>query len=425
MTASVDGPGYPLLLDLAGRRAVVVGGGPVAARRVAGLLDAGAAVTVVAPELCDELAALLERIAWEARTYDEGDLAGAWVVQTATGDHATDALVAAHAEAERIWCVRADDAEHSSAWTPAVARVDGVVVAVSADRDPRRAKAISEQIGTRLQTGELSTRRRRRGPAHGQPGRVSLIGGGPGDPDLITTRGRRLLANADVVLVDRLAPRALLDELDASVEVVDAGKGPLSQALTQERINELIIERARSGQRVVRLKGGDPFVFGRGAEEARACAAAGVPCEVVPGVTSATAVPLAAGIPVTHREVTRQFTVVSANSARAEEGPDYPTLAKLDGTLVFLMGVGALRDLAAALVQHGRAPTTPVAVVERGTLPSQRTTLGTLADIADRARDRQARSPAVIVVGSVVDAREIASAYAETADDAPTEVSAR
>src|SRR5690606_9810199 len=119
MTASVDGPGYPLLLDLAGRRAVVVGGGPVAARRVAGLLDAGAAVTVVAPELCDELAALLERIAWEARTYDEGDLAGAWVVQTATGDHATDALVAAHAEAERIWCVRADDAEHSSAWTPA------------------------------------------------------------------------------------------------------------------------------------------------------------------------------------------------------------------------------------------------------------------------------------------------------------------
>ena len=273
-----------------------------------------------------------------------------------------------------------------------------MTVAVSAGRDPRRARAIKDRIASQLQTGELPVRRRRRD----HRGHVALVGGGPGDPGLITARGRRLLADADVVLVDRLAPRALLAELDPDVEVIEAGKGPQAHTLTQLEINHLLIERARLGQQVVRLKGGDPFVFGRGGEEALACAEAGIPCEVVPGVTSAVAVPGSAGIPVTHRDVARQFTVVSAHTARENDGPDWERLAELEGTLVFLMGVSQLGDIVDGLLAHGRAPDTPVAVVERGTLPDQRTTTGTLTTIVATAAGNEVRSPAVIVVGDVV-----------------------
>ncbi|MEQ7123017.1 uroporphyrinogen-III C-methyltransferase [Actinopolymorpha sp. B11F2] len=393
-------PRYPLMLDLSGRRAVVVGGGPVAARRVRGLLDADAEVVVVAPELCEDLAVMTgdAQVAWIPREYASGDLAGAWVVQTATGDVSTDAQVAADADAAGIWCVRASDATHSPAWTPATARVDDVTVAVSAGRDPRRARAIKDRIATQLETGELPVRRYRR-PRNGH---VALVGGGPGDPGLITARGRRLLADADVVVVDRLAPRALLAELDPGVEVVEAGKGPQAHTMTQMEINDLLVERARAGQQVVRLKGGDPFVFGRGGEEALACAEAGVPCEVVPGVTSAVAVPEVAGIPVTHRGVARQFTVVSAHTSRRGEEPDWEGLAGLEGTLVFLMGVSQLGEIVDGLLSHGRSPDTPVALVERGTLPEQRLTPGTLATIVDIAAAQDVRSPAVIVVGEVI-----------------------
>jgi uroporphyrin-III C-methyltransferase / precorrin-2 dehydrogenase / sirohydrochlorin ferrochelatase len=394
-------PRYPLLLDLSGRRAVVVGGGPVADRRVRGLLDAGAEVLVIAPQLCEDLALLVtdDQVTWLPREYAGGDLEGAWVVQSATGDLGVDDRVAADAEAAGIWCVRASSSERSAAWTPATARVDDVTVAVSAGRDPGRARAIKDRIATQLQTGELPVRRRRRE----RRGHVALVGGGPGDPGLITTRGRRLLADADVVVVDRLAPRALLAELDPDVEVIEAGKGPQAHTLTQLEINHLLVERARLGQRVVRLKGGDPFVFGRGGEEAMACAAAGIPCEVVPGVTSAVAVPESAGIPVTHRNVARQFTVVSAHTAREGDSPDWAHLAGLEGTLVFLMGVSQLGDIVDGLLAHGRDPGTPVAVVERGTLPGQRTTTGTLTTIMAAAAAAAVRSPAVIVVGDVVD----------------------
>jgi uroporphyrin-III C-methyltransferase/precorrin-2 dehydrogenase/sirohydrochlorin ferrochelatase len=207
---------------------------------------------------------------------------------------------------------------------------------------------------------------------------------------------------ADVVVVDRLAPRALLDELDPDVEVVEAGKGPHGHTLSQQEINELLVARARAGQRVVRLKGGDPFVFGRGAEEAIACAAAGVPCTVVPGVTSAVAVPEAAGIPVTHRGLARQFTVVSAHGAGDSAGPDWSALAAQEGTLVVLMGAAHVETVATALLRAGRPPDTPTAIIERGTLPDQRTITATLATIADEATHQGVRSPAVIVVGEVV-----------------------
>lgn len=389
-------PDYPLTLDLAGRLAVVVGGGPVAARRAGAVVAAGAEVRVVAPALCEDLRDLVAdgAVTWLPRDYEAGDLDGAWLVHTATGDPATDDLVAAHAEDARVWCVRADDAAASAAWTPAVARAGTVTVAVTAGGDPRRARALRDAISVALDTGTLPLRHHRP-PTEGS---VSLVGGGPGEPTLITTRGRRLLAEADVVVVDRLAPRALLEELAADVLVIDVGKTPGHHPVPQEEINDLMVEHARAGRRVVRLKGGDPFVLGRGGEEALACRAAGVPVEVVPGVTSAVAVPAAAGIPVTHRGLAKQVTVVSGH-----EGLDWASLAAVEGTLVLLMGVSGLAETAAALVSHGKPADTPVAIVESAYLPGQRTTAGTLATIAALAAARDVRPPAVVVVGEVVD----------------------
>ncbi|MDQ1643790.1 MAG: uroporphyrin-III C-methyltransferase / precorrin-2 dehydrogenase / sirohydrochlorin ferrochelatase [Actinomycetota bacterium] len=392
------GPGYPLSLDVSGRRVLVVGGGPVAARRTRGLLAAGADVLVVSPWLCEDLADL-ERagtVEWSPREFRRDDLDDMWLVHTATGDRAVDRAVADEAADRRVWCVRADDAAASAAWTPAVARSGDVTVAITSSGDPVRSARLRDAIALALDTGSLPIRRHR-----GGAGSVALVGGGPGDPGLITTRGRRLLAEADVVVVDRLAPRQLLEHLDTDVVVIDAGKTAGNHPLPQEEINRLLISYAHAGRRVVRLKGGDPFVLGRGGEEALACRAAGVPVEVVPGVTSAVAVPAAAGIPVTHRGRARQVTIASGH-----EGLDWPSLAKLDGTLVLLMAVTALPSATAELQAHGLAPNTPAAVVESGFGPEQRTTVGTLATIAGLAAERQVRAPAVVVIGSVVDLHE-------------------
>jgi uroporphyrin-III C-methyltransferase/precorrin-2 dehydrogenase/sirohydrochlorin ferrochelatase len=393
-------PSYPLTVDVAGRRVVVVGGGPVAARRTRALVAAHAEVYVVAPALCEDLTDLVSAglVQWEPRDYLEGDLTGAWLVHTATGDRPFDDAVAADAAAARVWCVRADDATRSAAWTPAVARAGDVTVAVTAGGDPRRARSLRDAIWLALDTGTMATRHHRRASR----GSVALVGGGPGDPDLITTRGRRLLADADVVLVDRLAPRALLDQLDPEVVVIDVGKSAGHHPLPQDEINRLLVAHATEGHRVVRLKGGDPFVLGRGGEEALACLAAGVPVEVVPGITSAVAVPAAAGIPVTHRGKARQVTIASGH-----DDLDWGTLAGLDGTLVLLMAVSNLADAADRLVAHGKPPGTPAAVIESGCTDGQRTTTGTLATIAALARERDVRPPAVVVIGDVVDLHEV------------------
>ncbi len=395
----MSSPSYPLVLGLAGRRAVVVGGGPVAARRTTALVEAGADVVLVSPWVCEDLHELVDTgaITWVPRDYTGGDLDGAWLVHTATGDPATDDLVAAHAEGARVWCVRADDAALSAAWTPAVARSGDVTVAVTAGGDPRRATTLRNAVALALDTGSLPVRRHRP-----HTGSVALVGGGPGDPGLITTRGRQLLAEADVVLVDRLAPRALVDDLDPEVVVVDVGKTAGHHPLPQEEINRLLVEHAQAGRRVVRLKGGDPFVLGRGGEEAIACLAAGVPVEVVPGVTSAVAVPAAAGIPVTHRGLARQVTIASGH-----EGLDWASLGRLEGTLVLLMAVSALAEATASLVAAGKAADTPAAIVESGCTPQQRTTVGTLDTIAALARERQVRAPAVLVVGDVVGLHDV------------------
>jgi uroporphyrin-III C-methyltransferase/precorrin-2 dehydrogenase/sirohydrochlorin ferrochelatase len=384
--------GYPLLLDVAGRAVLVVGAGPVGARRALGLADAGAVVTVVAPAVDDALAGD-DRIRLIRREYTSSDLDAMWLAHACTGDDDVDSRVAADAEAAWVWCVRASSAASSAAWTPAVARVDDLVIAVSAGGDPGRAIAVRDAVRLLLQTGELPVRRQRHSETAGS---VALVGGGPGDPGLITVRGRRLLAEADVVVVDRLGPRALLEDLAPDVEVIEAGKAPDNHTLPQEAMNDLLISLAQQGKRVVRLKGGDPFVFGRGGEELLALVRAGVACEVVPGVTSAIAVPAAAGIPLTHRAMSRQFTVVTGH-----EDLDWPKLAAIEGTLVLLMGATRVERIAKELIKAGRDPNTPVAVIESGTLPGQRTTTGSLDSIGGRATAAGVRAPAVVVVGDV------------------------
>ncbi|QXG74736.1 uroporphyrinogen-III C-methyltransferase [Modestobacter sp. L9-4] len=405
MTAPADpGAVYPVGLRLAGRRVVVVGGGQVAHRRVAGLLEARALVTVVSPDVTPALEALVApgSVTWHARGYADGDLAGAWYAVAATDDPAVNAAVAAEAERDRVFCARADDRGLSSAWTPAVGRQGDLVVGVHGGGDPQRAVGVRDAVLTGLTDGSIADRTSR--TASVAPGSVVLVGGGPGDPGLVTVRGRQAVANADVVVADHLAPQALLASLPAEVEVIDASKLPRGRSMAQEQINELLVSRALAGKRVVRLKGGDSFVFGRGYEEVEACVAAGVPVEVVPGVTSAIGVPELAGIPVTHRGMTHEFVVVSGHVP-----PDHPAslvdwaaLGRLRGTIVVLMGVDTAPAIAAALVEHGRAADTPVAVVTDGATPAQRTLRTTLTGLAATLTDEAVRPPAVWVVGDVV-----------------------
>jgi uroporphyrin-III C-methyltransferase/precorrin-2 dehydrogenase/sirohydrochlorin ferrochelatase len=384
---------------------VVVGGGQVAHRRVAGLVDARAWVTVVSPEVTPALEAMVEpgSVTWLRRPYQPGDLDGAWYAVAATDDPEVNAAVAAEAERSRVFCARADDRSASSVWTPAVGRQGDLVVGVHGGGDPQRAVGVRDAVVAGLTDGSIADRAGRPGSGGGG-GSVVLVGGGPGDPGLITVRGRQALSQADVVVADHLAPQALLASLPPEVEVIDASKLPRGRFMAQEAINALLVEHALAGRRVVRLKGGDPFVFGRGMEELEACVAAGVPVEVVPGVTSAIGVPALAGIPVTHRGLTHEFVVVSGHvpPGHPQSLVDWAALGRLRGTLVVLMGVDTAPAIAAALVEHGRPEGTPVAVVSEGSTPNQRTVRTTLGGLARTVAEEGIRPPAVWVVGEVV-----------------------
>ncbi|HET9227899.1 MAG TPA: uroporphyrinogen-III C-methyltransferase [Thermoanaerobaculia bacterium] len=231
---------------------------------------------------------------------------------------------------------------------------------------------------------------------------IYLVGAGPGDPDLMTVRGLRLLRRADVVVYDRLVSPELLAEAPEDAELIYAGKEPGRHSCPQEEIHEILIHHALQGKVVVRLKGGDPFLFGRGAEEAIACAEAGIPCEVVPGVTSALAVPALAGIPVTHRGVAASFLVVTGH-CDGRDRVDWQAAAKAD-TLVLLMGNARLGEIVERLLANGKLPSTPAAAISRGSLPDERVVTGTLEDIAQRAAGLP--SPVLVVVGEVVRLRE-------------------
>jgi uroporphyrin-III C-methyltransferase len=253
-----------------------------------------------------------------------------------------------------------------------------------------------------MSPGHPAARSARRPATQGPPiGRVFLVGAGPGDPRLLTLRGAEVLRRADVVVHDRLVSPAVLDLAPARAERIDVGKTPGRPHPDQAAISALLVEHARRGRVVVRLKGGDPFVFGRGGEELLACARAGVPVEVVPGVTAAVAAPAAAGIPLTHRGLARSFAVVTASTADGSE-PDWAALARAADTLVVLMGAARLPEVCRALVAAGRPPDEPAAAVEAATTPAERTVVGTLATLPDLARAARLGAPATLVVGAVV-----------------------
>jgi uroporphyrin-III C-methyltransferase/precorrin-2 dehydrogenase/sirohydrochlorin ferrochelatase len=391
---------YLVGLRLNGRKVVVVGGGSVAQRRLPLLVANGADVHVITRAATPAVEAM-SGITLTLREFRGGDLEGAWYAIAATDDPAVNAAVVAEAEQRRIFCVRADVAREGTAVTPASFEYEGLSVGVLAGGEHRRSAAIRSAIREAMQQGVI-TLKGTAAPGAVRSG-VALVGGGPGDPELITVRGRRLLAHADVVVADRLAPQELLAELPPHVEVIDASKIPYGRAMAQDAINSLLIDRASAGKFVVRLKGGDPFVFARGYEEVLACADAGIPVTVVPGVTSAIAVPALAGVPVTHRAVTHEFVVVSGHVA-----PDHPeslvnwnALAQMTGTIVLLMAVERIELFAKALLDGGRPAGTPVLVVQHGTTAAQRTLRATLEEVPEAIRSEGIRPPAIIVIGPV------------------------
>ena len=389
---------YPLGLRISGRKVVVIGAGKIGTRRALGLLNSGAEVTVISPLASPEVAALARggKLNWVAREYQAGDLADAWLVHTATGVVEVDAAVTAEADAQRTLVVNAAEAEKSSAWVPSVGRFDGLTVATFGGGDPRRGIALRDSIISKLLDGTLPIDAVRGASTEG---RVALVGGGPGADDLVTVRGQRLLNEADVVVNDRLGPRHLLSWLRPEVEIIDVGKSPNNHPVPQEEINQILVDQAKLGKKVVRLKGGDPYVLGRGGEELDFCIANGVQVEVVPGITSAISVPALAGIPVTHRGVATSFTVTTGHVPVSE------ITGGRDHTVVILMGVATLAETAANLAAGVRGPECPIAVIEDGYGSDQRITRSTLGDIAKVAEQVGIKSPAVIVIGDVVTER--------------------
>ncbi|OBJ47621.1 uroporphyrinogen-III C-methyltransferase [Mycobacterium sp. 1423905.2] len=388
---------YLVGLRLTGKKVVVVGGGSVAQRRLPRLIGSGADVHVISRSATPAVEAM-EQVTLSLREYQDGDLDGAWYAIAATDDPDVNAAIVAEADRRQIFCVRADIAVEGTAVTPASFTYAGLTVGVLAGGEHRRSAAIRSAIREALQQGVITAE-----SADVVRGGVALVGGGPGDPELITVRGRRLLAQADVVVADRLAPPELLAELSPHVEVIDAAKIPYGRAMAQDAINAVMIERAKAGKFVVRLKGGDPFVFARGYEEVLACAEAGIPVTVVPGVTSAIAVPALAGVPVTHRAMNHEFVVVSGHIA-----PDHPeslvnwdALAAMSGTIVLLMAVERIELFVDALLKGGRPADTPVLVVQHGTTPAQQTLRATLIDTPEKVRAEGIRPPAIIVIGAV------------------------
>ena len=408
------------------------------------------------------------------RPYRRGDLAGAWLAIAGTDDRGANAQVWAEAEREGVLLNAVDDLDHCSFIAPAIHREGDITVAVSTSgKSPALAARLRQRVARLVGPaearlcellGELrpelaarvpDTRARtalwyrvvdsdviefvRRGdddgahrridelldealpvhgqcraaglPAHGATGTVYLVGAGPGDPGLITAKGLKILRSADVVVYDRLVAPALVAEAPPTAERVFVGKCPYGGGadLAQDEINALLVERARRGLTVVRLKGGDPFVFGRGAEECEALHAAGVPFHVVPGVTSAIAAPASAGIPVTHRQLASAFAVVTGHECAGASDLDWEALARLP-TLVVLMGLSALPDITARLLAHGADPDTPAAAIASGTLPAQRTVVATLATLAERVAEEGLEPPATVVIGEVVQVRELLGA---------------
>ena len=384
-------------LDLSGRRVLVVGAGVVGMRRARRLLEDGAQVVLVDPAPSDDARRVASHgdVELVERAVAVEDLEGAWLVVAATADPAVNAEVAAWAAERRTWCVNASDGRDGTARIAATSTHGDLAVGVvsTGDPDPRRAGAVRDALALHVESGAVDLRRRRK-----RRGRVVLVGSGPGDPGLVPVAGLEALATADVVVTDRLGATALLDRLPPEVEIVNVGKSPTNHPVPQEEINRILVDRAVQGLTVVRFKGGDPYVFGRGGEEVHACRAAGVEVSVVPGITSAFSVPALAGIPVTQRGVATSVHVSSGHV-----GADAATLAALGAgaTVVLLMAVSALRDICADAVAAGVDAGLPVAMVEHGSTSRERVTRATVETAAAVAEREGVRPPAIVVLGRV------------------------
>ncbi len=431
----------PIFVALRGVPVTVVGAGTVAERKIAVLLDAGAHVTVVAPQATPAIDAWAAdgRVSLRRRAYRAGDLRGARLAYAATSLSDVNRAVRVEARAEGVWLNAVDQPDACDFITPALVRRGNLTIAISTDgRAPGFAKSLREdlerQIGPEYER-KLDEAAEARGGRQGEPpapeanaggdvradaeaetvpdsrrdsaGSVALVGAGPGDPELLTLKGRRLLECADTVVYDALVSSRLLEFCRPGAERVYVGKRDSHHTLPQDEINDLLVNRARAGFRVVRLKGGDPFIFGRGGEEAEALAQAGIAYEVVPGVSAGVAVPAYAGIPLTHREFTSELVFLTGHECVRNRCPiDWSRYGKTSASLVIFMGVHNLANIAGLLLEHGRDPECPVAVIENGTTDAQRTVVAPLVSIADAARAAGIQPPALIVVGEVVRMRE-------------------
>jgi uroporphyrin-III C-methyltransferase / precorrin-2 dehydrogenase / sirohydrochlorin ferrochelatase len=446
---------FPIFLDLTAQKVLVVGGGEVALRKVTLLERTGARITLVAPQVLPELKERAANGAIElaAREFLPEDLNGARLVIVATSRRAINRWIASLSEARGIPANVVDDLKASRFIVPAIIDRDPVLVAIATEgTSPVLARRLRERIEALLpaKIGELavwlrglrrtaqrrlrdvSGRRRffeqlidgpaaRRfvdGDAHGAQriaqqllssaatapraaGEVTLVGAGPGDPELLTLKALRALQDADVILHDRLVPAAILDMARRDAERICVGKAAGGHGSTQGEINELLIEHAAQGKRVVRLKGGDPFMFGRGGEEIEALSKAEISFSVIPGITAAAGCAAYAGIPLTHRDYAHSVTFVTGHEDKDGREPDWRALARPGMTAVFYMGLARLEQIAAKLTQHGAGASLPAAVIAQGTLPNQRVITGTLATIALQAARAGVESPALLVVGEV------------------------
>jgi len=444
---------YPLFADLSHRAVLVVGGGAVAERKIAGLLGAQAQITVNAPTLTPQLQrwAAEGRIAHRRDAFQESWLDRVWLVVAATSDVELNRVIATFAGLRRIFVNVVDDAALSSFHVPAVVDRAPLTIAISSGGEaPMLARLLRERLETlldhslgalatlaarlrrriRLRHPDLAARRRFyeslfTGPVatllrQGRPeearqaaeqalatapaastGSVVLVGAGPGDPGLLTLRALRALNEADVILHDRLVSAEVLDLARRDAERIEVGKQAGHHHTTQDGIHALLLQHAQAGRRVVRLKGGDPFVFGRGGEELEFLRDHGIPYEVVPGITAAVACAAYAGVPLTHRDHAQSVRFVTAHCQSSRDTLDWAALAQERQTLAVYMGVAELGELRARLIERGRAPSTPFALIENGSRPEQRVITGTLANLAERAAFHAVRSPALLILGEV------------------------
>lgn len=446
---------FPIFVDLQQRPCLIIGGGEVALRKARLLLAAGARLTVCAPRFHPQIAELAEfgGIRHEPRGFDPDMLPGHYLVIAATDSVETNEQVFRAAEAAGILVNVVDDPGRCTFITPAIVDRSPVVVAISSggtapvlarrirgwleSRLPHRLGVLAQAAGalrTRVKTrlGSLAARRRlwerlfegefarvilaggdqdraqrvfeqalvsAQKPDKPQRGGVAIVGAGPGDPSLLTIRALQLLNEADVVLHDRLVSRDILELARRDADLVPVGKAPGRPSTSQDEIHRQMIGLAQSGKSVVRLKGGDPFIFGRGGEELLALREADIPCELVPGITAALGCAAATGLPLTHRGVARALTLITAHDVETLDAMDWPALARPRQTLVFYMGLGRAAVIRSRLLRHGRSPATPIAIIQDGTTRGQKAVGGTLHELPSLVDEHQIRAPALIVVG--------------------------